>query len=251
MKKAIIIVLLVLLLVACNKKTEINDLNNKLIESITDAAIKGDLSEIEFLIKAGADINAKYDDKGYTALMYAARYGYTEIVQYLISVGVDVNIQCYDIETALSIAIENGHTKIVEMLIAAGAEEIEPKLQVVELEDFGDELRMAARDGYLSEVEKLIGIGVDVNMQNNNGRTALMMAAGNGYFEIVELLIEAGADNNLQDINGYTALKFAAGYGRIEIVEFLINIGACRSRCKFERSFWLSSFGVGYSGRSY
>ena len=35
--------------------------------------------------------------------------------------------------------------------------------------------------------------GIDVNLQDNNGDTALMKASNNGHSEVVELLRHAGA----------------------------------------------------------
>ena len=44
------------------------------------------------LIDAGADVNAKEED-GWTALMWASRYGRTETVNLLIDAGADINIK--------------------------------------------------------------------------------------------------------------------------------------------------------------
>ena len=44
-----------------------------------------------------------------------------------------------------------------------------------------------------------------MNLQDFEGKTALMHAAGNGHAEIVRLLLEAGADRNLRDNRGKVA----------------------------------------------
>ena len=88
--------------------------------------------------------------------------------------------------------------------------------------DLGDELIDAARDGDLTEVERLLEAGADVNWHNEWGSTALMW----GYTKIVELLVIAGADVNLEDNGGMTALMWAIEYGNAEIVELLLNAGA-------------------------
>ena len=43
----------------------------------------------------------------------------------------------------------------------------------------------------------LIDAGVDVNVQNEKGRTALIFATKWNYIEIVQMLIDAKADLNI------------------------------------------------------
>ena len=42
-------------------------------------------------------------------------------------------------------------------------------------------------------------LNADLNLQNNNGNTALIWASRNNYIEIAKLLIDAKCDLNLQD----------------------------------------------------
>ena len=59
--------------------------------ALMDAADRGDLNEVKRLVeKKHADVNAK-DNDGVTAGMVAARYGYLEMVRYLVEHGMDVN----------------------------------------------------------------------------------------------------------------------------------------------------------------
>ena len=55
-----------------------------------------------------------------------------------------------------------------------------------------------------------------MNLQNNDGYTALMIAARysntTSTEKTVELLLKAGADVNIQNKKGYTALVLAARY---------------------------------------
>jgi ankyrin repeat protein len=67
-------------------------------------------------------------------------------------------------------------------------------------------------------------ISVDVNVQDEDGNTALMNAAYMGKEKCVELLLGyPGIDVNLQDYDGWTALMWAADRGEEKPVELLLN----------------------------
>src|SRR2546428_12756048 len=56
------------------------------VDSIADAAMRGDRADVLAMIKQGADVNAPQGD-GVTALHWAARHGDVEIVTALIAAG--------------------------------------------------------------------------------------------------------------------------------------------------------------------
>ena len=55
---------------------------------------------------------------------------------------------------------------------------------------------------HVNTVKILIDSGADVNLQDNNGRYALLEAINQGRYEVVELLLEKGADVTLCTDNG-------------------------------------------------
>jgi len=60
--------------------------------------------------------------KSSNPLIYAAKYGFLQIVRFHLDRGEDVNAQTSTTaDTALTIACEYGHTEIAELLIQAGA----------------------------------------------------------------------------------------------------------------------------------
>lgn len=70
----------------------------------------------------------------------------------------------------------------------------------------GEELLQAAAQGHLTEVNKLLDQGVDVNFEDyDGGRTALFYATCNGHRDVVKLLLRRGADVRIKDHDGRIA----------------------------------------------
>ena len=61
------------------------------------------------------------------------------------------------------------------------------------------EFLTAAVRGDTATLKKCLGQGVEINVTNRQGRTAVTIASLNQQYDCVALLIEAGADINLQD----------------------------------------------------
>jgi hypothetical protein len=80
----------------------------------------------------------------------------------------------------------------------------------------GQQLCEAARDGEAAKVSTLLstqGAQSFINYQDANGYTPLLFAAQNGYSAITEKLLTARCSVDLQAENGFTALHSAAGKG--------------------------------------
>ena len=65
--------------------------------------------------------------------------------------------------------------------------------------DSGQQLRLAAREGYLDEVKRLVAAGVPVDAADAFGTTALLLAAGQGRTEVVRYLLERGANPSTRE----------------------------------------------------
>ena len=60
--------------------------------------------------------------------------------------------------------------------------------------------------------------------QERNGLSALAIAAKKGHFIVVEKLLGKGAKVNLQDIDGLSPLILAIHNGHLEVVKLLLKI---------------------------
>jgi hypothetical protein len=86
------------------------------------AARKGNLSIMQALLAAGADINQVSEDRGNTPLMDAAAAGTTEIVRYLTTRGADLERTSKSGQTALLLAVGNQRKETARFLLSKGAD---------------------------------------------------------------------------------------------------------------------------------
>ena len=90
------------------------------------AAVRSANTErVQSALSRGASPDAR-DDRGWTALGYAAMGGHETIADLLIRAGADVNVRTGDGSTPLMVAAVMGHAPLVRLLLAAGAD---PRLQ--------------------------------------------------------------------------------------------------------------------------
>ncbi|MGV7220226.1 MAG: ankyrin repeat domain-containing protein [Nitrospinales bacterium] len=88
-------------------------------------------------------------------------------------------------------------------------------------------LHIAAAEGNLQKVQKLVEDGVIVDIKNQDNATPLCVAAKRGRLDVVRYLIEKGADVNAKEsLNGFTAMHHAAGYHHEDVLRYLLNHGA-------------------------
>ncbi|EAY16918.1 hypothetical protein TVAG_150690 [Trichomonas vaginalis G3] len=74
--------------------------------------------------------------------------------------------------------------------------------------------------------EYFLSLGVDINVENDDGITSIDMAISSDHIEIVELLLSHGVNVNAKDGNGDTLLDVAKEYQCKEIYELLLSRGA-------------------------
>ncbi len=84
----------------------------------------------------------------------------------------------------------------------------------------------AARDGQTDLVTEFVKAGLDPDIRNDKGHTALILAAYNGHAETVRALLAAGAKPDLRDGKGSTALAGVAFKGDLPCARILLDHGA-------------------------
>lgn len=162
-------------------------------------AIKaGDLREVERLVAAGADVDARVPmtgspDDDYTPLAVAAREGHADIVRALLDAGADPRraIGLFG-GTALHEASYFGYADVVRAM-TEGRE------------------RAGARASELDAQGAL------------NGMTPLHDAVWHGHLEAAKALVEAGARLDLRTHAGLTPRELAVSYGYDDLARFLAD----------------------------
>ncbi len=190
-----------------------------------EAAAKGDVAEIERLIKEGEKPNLQ-DSKSRTPLIVAAFLKQHAAARALLRLGADPNrleIERYDIATIAAVANDIEMLKIA-LDGGASAKNITSRYD-------GTALIAAAHLGHVEAVKLLIAAKAPLNHRNNLGLTGLMEAIvlGNGganHTATVRALVEAGCDVNIADRQGNTPLQHARRRGYVEMARILENAGA-------------------------
>jgi ankyrin repeat protein len=121
---------------------------------LLQAADRGELKEVERLLKNGAHVSTIRPGEGSTALVLASTKGHRAVVRLLLKRGAKVNARNVNGWTALMGASTNGHLEIVKLLLEHKA---------------------------------------DVNAKHAYGWTALKLATEKGHKQIRELLLRYGA----------------------------------------------------------
>jgi ankyrin repeat protein len=179
------------------------------------------LSIIKLLLKHGADINTTNSDGQNALYSYINEKDSTEVVQFLVDKGIDVNCQSKIYCPPLDTCASEKKVELARILIDAGAN---PDNK------FGESgttpLMRAADAGATEMVRLLLSVGVKVYEKNSIGETALIRASGKDIEKIVDLLIQHGAEVDAETHSGDTAVTVAAIKGQGTKIEVLAKHGA-------------------------
>jgi ankyrin repeat protein len=179
------------------------------VSALMMCARAGNADGVKAMLAHKADVNAKENARGQTALMWAVAERHPETVRLLIEAGADVRAR----------------TVVSELLSNRG--ELSYGKSATELAETGGStaLLLAARQGDAESTKYLVAGGANVNDAAPGGTSALVIAAHSDNGPVGILLLEKGANPNAAG-SGYSALHAAAMRGNLELVRALLAHGA-------------------------
>ena len=155
-------------------------------------------------------------------LYYAAMLGFRDLAEHIITEHPEhVNARSRGGAIPLYIAAKAGYADILSLLHQHGGDVHWKNIYGV------SSLHAATFTGTLEAVQCLLDCGVDINTQQNDGRTPLFHAVAREHVEFARMLLERGARADIHDNSeGKTPLHHAVGRGKIQAVRLLLEHGA-------------------------
>ncbi|HEU0047831.1 MAG TPA: ankyrin repeat domain-containing protein [Nitrososphaera sp.] len=154
--------------------------------NIFEAAATGKINNIIRLLARDPKLVSAYSEDGFQPLGLAAFFGHLDSAEYLVKAGAPVNAISHNELGAASIqsAAAGGHTKIVKMLLEHRAD---PNIR----ERGGyTPLHAAAQNGDEDMIRILLFGGADLMLKSHDGKTALDLSIAAGHEKATLLLGE-------------------------------------------------------------
>ena len=155
------------------------------------------------------------------ALVDSAKNGDIRALQYLLTMGTNVNSRNSEGMTALAWAAVIGNGAAISTLIEHGG-----SIDLPDIVNGFTPLHYAVRNGRYITVRQLIKYGANVNLKTKTGSTPLILAVQFDNLPIVQFLIENGADVNRKDSTMSSPLIWGSKIGDDAVVDFLLHKGA-------------------------
>jgi ankyrin repeat protein len=213
-------------LVDAGMKTSVSDYHGN--TALMVAAENNNNHEIvKYFIERGSSLEA-VDKWGGNVFERAAYNKNIEVIRTLInySDNLSADVKKPFLESAYQTALEyNGNFSIIN-LIKDEKDNILNHNNII----------YAINDGNLELVQELLKQDINVNVENDIGRTPLMLTIINDYnIDIISKIIKKGANVNARDEDGISAIVFAAvNYSNPKIIDLLSQNNAnLRTRDKF------------------
>lgn len=187
---------------------DLNSVNYQGQTALHLAASLGRIEALQFLVSIGSEVDVT-DHEGWTPLHYAANEGHADAVEYFLNNSVFTKYAVTkEGKTAFALAVDQGYSHLYDSL------------------HLGDLLHRAARIDDVHTMTSCLAQGAKVNGRDQNDWTPLHRAAFKGNLESVKLLISHGARVDLVDGTGYTPLLRAVEVGHVPVAMYLLSHGA-------------------------
>lgn len=173
-------------------------------KELWNAVWSGNLERAEHALENGADANYVEPGNGISILHAAVKSKNLDILELILDENPDVNVLNHDGEPALKEAVfssEKIFAEMAELILDADAD---VNLKAPE----SDSILMRAIENSLDTVvdEILDREGVELNVHDAVGRTALMLAARQAKPDLIKRLLKKGAHASAADLTGKTVL---------------------------------------------
>ena len=154
-------------------------------------------------------VNRRDTQNGMTPLHWAVMGNQTNMAEYLLAHGADVNAGDHYGLTPLHKAAAFNGKDMAAILLAHGANlnALGTKYGVIQVMP----LHLAAEAGFADVIQVLLDHGADINARTGgqNRVTPLHMAAAKGRSAVVKMLLRSGAEVNARDVKEQTPLYWA------------------------------------------
>ncbi|KAM6929251.1 E3 ubiquitin-protein ligase MIB2 isoform 2-T2 [Lycodopsis pacificus] len=188
-----------------SKGANVNLLNNSMCTALHIAVNKGFTDVVRVLTEHSADVNLQ-DSYGDTPLHDAIAKDFRNIIEILVLVpNIDFTQQNHRGFNLLHHAALKGNKLATEKILGRARQLVD-----VKKEDGFSSLHLASLNNHRDVGEILVKEGrCDINIRNNRNQTALQLAVTQGHTDLVQLLVSEGADVNMEDEDGDTAMHVA------------------------------------------
>jgi ankyrin repeat protein/serine/threonine protein kinase len=191
----------------------------------------GSLSTMKWLLSAGITLDSFSLEDGRTPLHIAAHEGELEILDFLLSNGINPNIQDTQGITALHLAAARGHTKVFESLLEntdATQEDVSGRniLHFASIGKSTETLDLA--------IAAAISTELSLDQADHDGWTALHWAARKGDVGVVDALLEAGVTINKELIHDWTPNDVADAHDQLYALSTLMHAQGMQPKYSIE-----------------
>ena len=190
---------------------DINSTDGKGNTALINAASAGQLETVEKILGMGADPR-HVNLNGRDALLTSSAKGYEDVARMLLSRGADASVKDKEGWSALSISAYNGHSELVSLLSSRATPD-----------ELDDALLVASFSGDPGVINKLLGLGANINARSPEGKTPLMISADGGKADAVRALLQNHANPYAEDNNGQTAANLAELAGHVEVKDLILS----------------------------
>eukprot|EP01041_Mallomonas_annulata_P002200 gene2200-4279_t len=186
------------------------------------ACAGGHMDIVQELVRMGAGINVT-NFKGSSPLHFSCYWQHEELSLWLINQGGDITVVNSDGFTPLHYVCMLGQVSLLGKILSSKGQ-----IDISVGSDSAPSLLHCASDHGHDEIISILleSTGVDVNITDSQGRTAIHYASKSGELSTIQFLVRCNAKIDIKDKEGYTAILSACLSKSIESVQWLASQGA-------------------------